>query len=354
MRLPHRPNLGPATLCLCLLIGLVGCRAGGGKEKAIPAVVNAKTGKAEVRPFSVTVTAIGSVAARPGSFAALGAPGPTRVAKIFVSAGQRVNKGTPLIEFERAPFEAAARGAESALAAAQNGHDRAVRLVEAGIAPRKDLDQANTELAQAEANAVIARRTLELATLKAPLAGVVTRMTAVVGAPVDAMLPLVEVADPEALDVVFSLSPTDASHVHAGQPVTITAGDRAEGDTLGTGAVISVALAVDSANRSIAVRARLAHVTRVLLIGETVFGRIAVATHPKAVAVPVEALVPEGEGYKVFVVDAAGLALSRVVKVGGRTEGVAEITGGLEGGETIVTYGAYGVADSAKIVPTAP
>jgi membrane fusion protein (multidrug efflux system) len=336
---------------LSTLFLFAACR-GGQEEKAVPAVVSVKTGTAEIRSFSVTVTALGTVDARPGSFAALGAPGPTRVAKIFVRSGERVNKGTPLIEFERAPFEAAAKGAESALVAAQNARERAARLVEAGIAPRKDLDQATAELAQAEANVVPARRALELATLKAPLTGVVTRMTAIVGAPVDATLPLVEVADPDALDVVFNLSPTDAGQVRTGQPVTITAGDRADGDALATGAVISVALAVDSATRSIAVRASLAHLTRALRMGETAFGRIEVATRPKAVTVPVEALVPEGEGYKVFVVNPEGLALSRNVTVGGRTEGLAEITEGLEGGETIVTYGAYGVADSAKIAPT--
>lgn len=342
------------AVCSILLASLVACRGEGHEDKTVPAVVSVKTGKAEVRPFSALVNALGSVAARPGSFVGLGAPGPTRVAKIFVTAGQRVEKGTPLIEFERAPFEAAARAAESALAAAQNARDRAVRLVEAGIAPRKDLDQARAELALAETNALNARRTLELATLTSPLAGVVTRMTAVVGIPVDVTLPLVEVANPSALDVVFSLSLADAGQVRTGQPVTVSSGDRAEGDTLATGAVISVALALDSANRSVAVRASLAHLARALRIGETVFGRIAVETHAGAVVIPAEALVPEGEGYRVFVVDAAGMALGRKVTVGGRTEGFAEITDGLEGGETIVTYGAYGVADSAKIVPTAP
>jgi hypothetical protein len=39
------------------------------------------------------------------------------------------------------------------------------------------------------------------------------------------------------------------------------------------------------------------------------------------------------------------------VTVGGRTEGVAEITHGVRAGETIVTYGAYGVEDGSKIVP---
>jgi hypothetical protein len=37
--------------------------------------------------------------------------------------------------------------------------------------------------------------------------------------------------------------------------------------------------------------------------------------------------------------------------VGGRTEGIAEITRGVRAGETVVTYGAYGVEDSSRIVP---
>ena len=73
--------------------------------------------------------------------------------------------------------------------------------------------------------------------------------------------------------------------------------------------------------------------------------------HPNAVTVPLEALVPEGEDFKVFVVDAAGTAHERKVSVGGRTDKVAEITEGLTGGERVVTYGAYGVSDSAKVVP---
>ena len=67
-----------------------------------------------------------------------------------------------------------------------------------------------------------------------------------------------------------------------------------------------------------------------------------------------EALVPEGERFRVFVVDSAGIAHAREVTVGGRSETAAEITSGLVGGETVVTYGAYGVSDSARIVPAKP
>jgi membrane fusion protein (multidrug efflux system) len=338
-----------ALLALAAGVALAGCHRGDNAEEEVPAVVGAKTAKAVTQPFSQMITAMGVIDARPGTFAALGAPGPTRVAKVFATAGQKVEKGTPLIEFERAPFEAAAKQAETALAAARQARDRAARLVEAGVTPRKDLEQAETELAQAESNAVTARRVLELATLTSPVTGVVTRMTAVVGTPVDANQSLVEVADPETLDVVFNLSPADAASVRSGQQVKLTAGEGEQAEALGSGTVSSVGLSIDSASRSVAVRARLTAPARVLRIGETVFGRISVATHKAAVVVPVEALVPEGEGFKVFVVDSAGMAHSTDVKVGARTEGLAEITEGLEGGETVVTYGAYGIEDSAKI-----
>jgi len=97
------------------------------------------------------------------------------------------------------------------------------------------------------------------------------------------------------------------------------------------------------------VRARVPRTTRPLRIGESVAGRIATAVHPHAVTVPVAALVPSGDGFQVFVVDSAGVAHARPVTVGGRTEAVAEILTGLEAGATVVTTGAYGVADGAQI-----
>ena len=75
------------------------------------------------------------------------------------------------------------------------------------------------------------------------------------------------------------------------------------------------------------------------------------AVHPRAVTVPVAALVPAGEGFQVFVVDSAGIAHARPVTVGARNESLAEIVAGVAAGETVVTAGAYGVEDGAKIVP---
>ena len=320
------------------------CGGGGsGSGQAVsrePGVLGVATSVAMVRPFPHEFSAIGTVTPRPDRFAALAPPGQTRVAQIFVVAGQPVAKGDALIEFERAPFDAVAQSAAAALANAERAYERAVRLVHAGVLAQKDSGQAA---------AVTARRSQQLATLRAPLNGVVTRVSAVLGASVDANQTLVEVADPMALDIVFNVSPAEAGRIHSGDTATVTSGEGRGGEALGPGVVTSVGVAVDSASRAVAVRARLTVPPRALRIGESVVGRIVTGVNPRAVVIPVDALVPEGDGYRVFVVDSAGIAHARAVTVGGRNESVAEILSGVAAGETVVTTGAYGVQDSARI-----
>src|SRR5213080_3567577 len=316
-----------------------------------PAGVQAGTAVATVQAFPQLVSAIGTVTPRPGRFAELAAPAPTRVARIFVAPGQRVAEGDSLIEFERAPYDAAARSAETALENAQRAYARAVRLVQAGILPQKDADQAAADLAQAQVAAVTARRAQQLATLRAPLAGVVTRMTAVLGASADQSQPLVEVADPTALDILFGVSPADAAQIRDGDTVAVAG---AGGDApLGQGRVTGVAAALDSASRAVTIRAELRRPTRPLRIGESVVGRIVTAVRAQAVTVPLVAPLPSGDGFQVFVVDSGGVAHARAVNVGGRSDSVAEIVSGLAPGETVVTAGAYGIQDGAKISRTA-
>ena len=347
------------TLALCpALLLLMGCaRKGeeeGGGDKEVKAVVAAKTAVASVEPFTHTISAIGSVVARPDRYAALSAPAPTRIARVHVAAGQRVAAGAPLVEFERVTFNAEASGAQAKLTAAQRAYERAARLANEGIVPRKDVEQAAADLGAARAAAVTARRAQQLSVLRSPVSGVVTHMSAVLGAPADAGQVLVEVADPSAFDVVLMLGPTEAGAVRPGASVTISVGEKVGGEPLGVGRVASVGAAVDTTSRSVAIRVRVSTPRRALRLGESVYGEIAVETRPNAVVIPVEALVPEGTGYKVFVVDKAGTAHEREVQIGGRTPTKVEIIEGLTGGETVVTQGAFGVEDSAKIATPVP
>jgi RND family efflux transporter MFP subunit len=325
------------------------CRSGGDAASDPAALVQVKTAVATIEPFAELISSIGTVNARSGHFAALSAPAPARIAAVRVSLGEKVSAGTALVVFEQAPFVAAAQSAEAALLAAERNYERARRLADAGIVPRKDADQAATELAQARAAAALARRSEQLATLRAPISGVVTRLDAPLGASVDIAQPIVEVADLSALDIIFNVSPSDAARVAPGASVTLSAGESAKGEPLGVGHITDVGGTVDSATRSVSVRALAPPNARSLRIGETIFGQISTSVHPRAIVIPVAALVPDGDGFKVFVVTAANLARERKVTVGRRTEASAEILSGLAAGERVVTEGAYGLEDSVKV-----
>lgn len=176
-------------------------------------------------------------------------------------------------------------------------------------------------------------------------------MNATIGASVDPSMPLIEIADPRMVDVLLGVTPSEAGRVRPGAKVTLTAGQTAGGEELGVGTVMDLSSTVDTATRSVTVRVQAPTTRRPMRIGETVFGSIAVSSHPSAIVVPLEALVPEDDEFHVFVVDANGIAHERSVKVGGKTSATAEIVEGLQAGERVVTFGAYAVQDSAKIVP---
>jgi membrane fusion protein (multidrug efflux system) len=333
-----------------LALLLAACGGKSADDEAVQPAVSVRTTVVTTTSFTETIGAIGDVEARAGHVAALSAPAPTRVAQVFATAGQHVRRGALLVQLEETIFEAGARSAQAAVDAAVRNFERAQRLVDAGVGPRKDLDQAASDLAQARANLVTAQRNRDLAALRAPIDGVVTKMNAVLGASVDVNQVLVELADPSALDVVLETTPADAGRLRVGASVLLRTGQGTTGDTLGRGTIVDVGGVVDSATRSVAVRVRPGSTRRTLRLGETVSGEVTVTTHRNAIVVPSDALVPEGEGFKVFVVDSASIAHEREVTIGGRTGGMVEILSGLTAGERVVTYGAYGVADSAKVV----
>ena len=159
-RLPLRHCLlGSAVVLLAACGG-----ADAESEAATPAVVQARTALAAAQPFTETIGAIGTVAARPGHLAVLSSPAPARVAGVLVATGERVRAGQALVTLDQAPFAAASDAADATLAAAQQAYDRAQRLVTEGIVPRRELEQAQADLAQARAAAAGAQREQRLAT----------------------------------------------------------------------------------------------------------------------------------------------------------------------------------------------
>jgi RND family efflux transporter MFP subunit len=325
-----------------------------GAEAKVTPAVGATVATVATQKFVETLDAVGMVSPRAGHVAEMAAPAATRVSRVFVAVGSPVKAGDPLIEFEQAAFDAAAKGAEATLAAAEKAAARAQRLADAGVLPRKDAEMAAADLGQARLNAVTAQRSRELSTLRSPIGGVITRMSAMLGASVDPTQSLVEVVDPDALDVMLSLPPAEALRAKPGMTVALFASADAAGEPVASGRVSEVSAAVDTSSRGVIVRVAVTSGARGLRVGGSSFGRITVAEHGAAVVVPLESLVPDGEGFRVFTVDDKGIAHAQKVTIGARSDKVAWVTDGVRAGQRVVTGGAYGMDDSARVVTGKP
>ena len=304
-----------------------------------------------VANFTQTFTVTGTVTPARGAAAALSAPTAARVSRVFVAEGERVKVGDALVSFDPTTFDADVNRATAALTAALRARERAERLTEAGVAPRKELDQALAAYADAQAALSTARRAKSLTVLRSPITGVVSRVSVVQDESVDPTKAVVEVVDPRALEVTFGVPPRDATRVLPGSLVQLERGGGADKQPLGSARIVVVGSTVDSLSRNVTVRARPLDPTVPLRVGESVLGHIAGTTTTGVIAIPVEALIPEGETFHVFVVGSDGIAHARKVRVLAQSDKLAHIAEGLAAGDRVVTHGAFGVDEDVKIVP---
>ena len=104
---------------------------------------------------------------------------------------------------------------------------------------------------------------------------------------------MVEVARTETLEVHAVVAAADAGRLSAGQKARVTVG------ALGrkwAGEVLAVSPLLDASTGTATVRIRLANPDGQLKGGEMAEAHIVLATHPDALAIPLEALLPENTG----------------------------------------------------------
>jgi multidrug efflux pump subunit AcrA (membrane-fusion protein) len=410
-------------LVLLVVVWLIVRRSSGEQEvEAIVEVEVAPVQRGEVREF---VEGGGTLNALPGREASFSGATAGKVTHVLVQVGQHVAKGQVLAELDRSVLAAQVRQAQAALlqaratsvqartvsgapsqaiaadqikqaeatlgtaraneTLAQNNLARQRRLFERGIAPRKDVDDAETQakvaaaavgqaesgLAAARVNASkglgeartqssvaaggveaaqatleVARAELARASIRSPIAGTVTKRAVNDGEAVDPATPAFEVIDASSLDVVANLPAGFLGRVKTGDQATVHV-EPLPGKEF-SGGVVQVAPSVDPQTNTVAVRVRLANPDGELKAGIFATARIAVEIHQNALLVPQTALVVEGDETFVFVPQGEKVE-KRKVTVGIRDGEQIEITEGLKDNDKVVTQGAYGLGDGTKI-----
>ena len=277
-----------------------------------------------------------------------------RVQSVAARPGDRVRAGQTLALIaapELGTAQAEARKAEQDDNLARKSLARVAELVEAGVAPAKDLQAAQADAARAAAERERTQARLDLYgaakgavdqryALAAPIAGVVVERNLNAGQElrpdaVSEKSPFV-VSDPGRLWYLLDVSEADIAHVRPGARVEIGAVALA-GDTV-AGRITHVADFVDPQTRTVKVRGEVENGDG-RLKAEMFVSAVLRIPATQGVIVPSKAVYLRGEQHYVFVQAGEGRFVRRPVRLGPTGNGHQVVLEGLAAGEQVVVDG---------------
>jgi RND family efflux transporter MFP subunit len=284
--------------------------------------------------------------------------------RIFVSAGDRVRAGDPLVQIDPekqqalvTTWESTRAAREADVAYSKQQLDRMQKLHEAGAVSRAELEQAETahKTALAQLNAIqsqIRESQVELRYYRvtAPTAGIVGDLSIREGDRVTPATVITTVDGGEGLEAYINVPLELASDLREGLSVELL--DNA-GQVIATNPISFIAPRADDAMQSVLVKATLRSVPSSIRVMQYVRARIVWSTEP-ALAVPVVAVNRISGQYFVFIAeqDKQGfVARQKPVTVG---EVVGEdyvVQAGLKPGERVIVSNIQKLGDGTPVKP---
>lgn len=334
-----------AGLCMALAGVLTGCEhKDEAKAKSVPpantTLVNYVTVGQDVAP--VTVSGSGTVSAWQEVPIGAETGGLTAVA-LLVDEGQSVAKGQPLLRMNDVLLQAQVRQAKASADQAQKAYARAKELYDKQYLSAAALDQAFANQETTAAALATAQTQLSLATVRAPIAGVISSRKAVLGQVIQPGAELFRIVRDGRIELNMEVVESELSMVKAGMPATVTTA------TTGavTGTVRIVTPMVDPATRLGYARISVPWSSG-LRPGMFANGQVNVGSQ-SVTTVPQVAVVYSENAPGVFVVGADGKAHRRKVVLGGQAGKNVIVREGLQPGDRIVTTGAGFLNDGDRV-----
>lgn len=233
--------------------------------------------------------------------------------------------------------------------------DETVRAAESSIA----VSQAELERSRATLIRVGAARQEQRAIdLKSPIDGVVLRRLRESASVVPAGEPLLEIADPEKLEIVSDMLSTDAVRIRPGHHVLI---EQWGGDRTLTGRVRKVepfgftkisALGVEEQRVNVIVDFEdVREAWEALGDGYRVEIRVVIWEEDDVLKIPSSSLFRHGEKWAVYRVDELSLATLQEVEVGQRNGREAQVLKGLTEGDQVIAYPNDQIESGVEVTP---
>ncbi|HEX3684475.1 MAG TPA: efflux RND transporter periplasmic adaptor subunit [Bryobacteraceae bacterium] len=209
----------------------------------------------------------------------------------------------------------------------------------------EQLASAQAQMDAAKAHYQSAAAQLSYAEVRSPMNGIISDRPLNVGETASSSAALISIVDISQVVARANVPVHEAALTQIGKAATIS-GPGADLD----GRVTVVSPAVDPSTTTVEVWVQAPNAGEKLKPGVTVKVSIDAGEVRNAIVVPAAALLNSDEGgEKIMVAGADSLAHERKVEVGVRSGDIAQILSGVKPGEQVITQGALGLDDKAKI-----
>ncbi|MBL8510163.1 MAG: efflux RND transporter periplasmic adaptor subunit [Betaproteobacteria bacterium] len=283
------------------------------------------------------------------------------VAGVQVREGDKVTAGEVLFTLDSRDLRAQLERAEASVAEARARHDLARKtednnrqLLTRGFISQAAFDAfANTvattaaSLKSAEADATIARKALQDASVRAPFAGLVAKRMVNRGDKVSPDSPLLQLVDLGRMELEAMVPVSEIPHVAIGQEIAFKV-DGFEGREF-TGKVERINPSAEAGSRAIAVFVAIPNADHALKGGMFASGFLAANSRGPVNTLPVAAIQEESGQHFVFIVK-DGLVDRRPVTIGQRNadQGMVEVKEGLDASVAVVAVKTAEIKTGAK------
>jgi membrane fusion protein (multidrug efflux system) len=299
---------------------------------------------AKLQAIAETLAVVGTLAAN--EFVEVKSETDGTIAEILFNEGQPVKKGDLLLRLDESKFAASLAEAEANLKLTATTFERNKQLFREKLVSQQEYDQAASLLQVNQATVELRKRLLQDARIVAPLSGIVGARNISPGQVISKNTTLTWLIDLELVKAEFNVPERFLGEIKQGQPVELSVA--AYPKQKFQGEVYFIAPQVDSATRTVLVKARIPNADHKLKPGMFANFDLTLTLRQDAIVIPESALMAMGERTAVYVVASDGTAQMRSVKIGLRTANQIEVVSGLEAGEKVIIEGLQ------KVRPGAP
>ncbi len=312
------------ALAAVLLLALSGCRGGASNEEASPnanPVLAVTVAAVKVAPMQSRLSLLGTTAAL--HHVILRAPVAGRVLGINLKIGDTVRKGQVVAHVLSHEVEAAQQGLEIA------------KRVDPQDAPALE-----KSLKRYDDGAGIA--------VAAPDSGIVSTQPVTSGQVVNYMDPIADLIDPKSIYVEAAVPVEDFPLVRPGMPAMVKS--QLNPSVEMPARVAAILPNFNPAGATSPVRLEFTGKQRIAESGAPVVADVITQSVPNAIVIPTSALFQDpGGGYHVFVMGSDHRAHRVAVTLGIRAGSDAQVTSGLQAGQTVITSGGYALSDGLRV-----